>query len=288
MTWHKPRGDGRRTRDGRRRKNARPGGTAGGGEWLYGRRPVVEALRAGKRRFMELRVGEGVARAMAADPDLAEIGERARQNGVRVSEVARDDLDGLLGEVNHQGVALLASPFPYAGFDEILRDAKENEDATVLLLDHIEDPQNVGSLLRTADAAGVAGVVLPENRSAGVTPAAARASAGAAEHVKVAHVVNLARAIDELKGAGCWITGLDAGAGARPFTEIDFAGRCGLVVGNEGKGMGRLVREKCDFIARIPMAGAVASLNAAVAGAIVIYEAMRRKHPRESGPSREA
>lgn len=266
------------------KRSSRPGGNhpyaAGGtsrGDWLYGRRPVVEALRANKRHFYELRIREGLLRDGGEDPELFEISECAQRAGIPFSSVQRDDLDQLLGPVNHQGVALRVGTFPYVGFDQIAHDVKENDQATVLLLDHIEDPQNVGSLLRTADAAGVTGVIIPEDRSAGVTAAAVRASAGAAEHIRVAHVVNLARAMDELKELGCWITGLDFGEDARDFTKIDFKGRCGLVIGNEGKGIGRLVREKCDFIAYIPMMGQVSSLNASVAGGIVMYEAMRQK-----------
>lgn len=252
------------------------GGTSKG-DWLYGRRPVVESLRAGKRHFYELRVREGLLRNGGEDPELVELSECAQRAGIPFTTVQRDDLDQLLGPVNHQGVALRVGSFPYVGFDQIVHDVKENDQATVLLLDHIEDPQNVGSLLRTADAAGVTGIVIPEDRSAGVTAAAVRASAGAAEHLRVAHVVNLSRAIDELKELGCWITGLDFGEDAKEFTEIDYKGRCGLVIGNEGKGIGRLVREKCDFIAYIPMVGAVSSLNASVAGGIVMYEVLRQK-----------
>ena len=250
---------------------------SGRGDWLYGRRPVMEALRAGRRAFYELHVLEGALRADAGDTDLAEICDLASAAGAAVVRADRRAFDNLLGPVNHQGVALRAGGYPYGDFDQLLRAVEEDAQATVLVLDHIEDPQNVGSLLRTADASGVAGVILPEDRSAGVTPAAVRASAGASEHLCVVKVVNLARALDALKEAGCWMTGLDWGDDARDYTAIDFRGRCGLVVGNEGHGIGRLVREKCDFIASLPMQGQVSSLNAAVAGGIALYEVLRQK-----------
>jgi 23S rRNA (guanosine2251-2'-O)-methyltransferase len=159
----------------------------------------------------------------------------------------------------------------------VLHDVRENAQALVLALDHISDPQNVGSLLRSADAAGATAVILPEDRAAGVTPAATRASAGASEHMRVAKVVNLARALRDLKDAGAWVNGLDVGEDATTYTKADLKGRCVLVVGSEGDGLGRLVRETCDRIISIPMGGKVSSLNAAVAGALVLYEAVRQR-----------
>lgn len=248
----------------------------GRGEWLYGRRCVIEALRAGRRDMMELRLARGPRRDEG--PETEEMLALARGAHVAVSFVERRDIDQLLGDVNHQGVALRAHGYPYGDMEQLLRAVEDDPATTVLVLDHIEDPQNLGSLLRTADAAGVAGVIIPEDRGALVTPAASRASAGAAEHLCVVKVVNIARAMEELKEAGCWITGLDWGDDARNYTDVDLAGRVALVVGNEGHGIGRLVREKCDFIAQIPMEGRVASLNASVAGAIALYEILRQKN----------
>ena len=255
---------------------ARRGDDAPRGEWLYGRRPILESLRAGRRLFHELLV-QATAHEATDDPELAEIRALAASAGVPAQTADRVRLDQILGEVNHQGVALRAGGYPYGDFDQLVADVRDDPEAIVLFLDHIEDPQNVGSLLRTADAAGAAGVVLPSDRASGVTAAAVRASAGAAEHLRVCRVVNLARAIEEVKEAECWITGLDWGEDAREYTDVDFKGRCGIVVGSEGHGIGRLVREKCDFIAQLPMQGQVASLNAAVAGAIALYEAVRQK-----------
>lgn len=237
----------------------------------------MEALRAGRRAFYELHVLEGALRADAGDTDLAEICDLASAAGMAVVRGDRRDFDNLLGPVNHQGVALRAGGYPYGDFDQLLRAVEEDAQATVLVLDHIEDPQNVGSLLRTADASGVAGVILPEDRSAGVTPAAVRASAGASEHLCVVKVVNLARALDALKEVGCWMTGLDWGDDAKPYTEIDFTGRAGLVVGAEGAGISRLVRDTCDFIAVLPMLGRIESLNAGVAAAVCLYEMIRQR-----------
>lgn len=245
-------------------------------EWLYGRRPVLEALRAGRREFSDLRISDG-AREACSDEELSEIRALASRMGLKARATDRKGLSELLGNVNHQGVAISASPYNYHSLEELLNEIDEDPEATVLFLDHIEDPQNVGSLLRTADAAGIKGVILPEDRSAGVTPAAVRASAGAAEHVCVVKVVNLARTMEVVKDHGLWITGLDFGEDAKEYTEIDYKGRCGIVVGNEGRGISRLVREKCDFIAMLPMVGEVSSLNASVAGALVMYEALRCK-----------
>lgn len=245
-----------------------------GGEWLYGRNPVEEALAAGRRTVMEVVLPPP---GMAVDEQLARIRDEAHARRAVVRTMQRDQLDRLTRFGHHQGVAAKTSGYPYVGFDEVLREVEADENALVVVLDHLEDPQNVGSILRTACAVGVAGVVIPEDRASGVTPAAVRASAGGAEHVKVAHVVNVARALDGLKEAGAWITGLDKCEGAREYTEIDFRGRVGLVVGAEGEGLSRLVREKCDFVAALPMPGGFESLNAGVAAAVAMYEVLRQR-----------
>ena len=169
---------------------------AGRDGWIYGRRPVLEALRAGRRTFSDLRISAG-AREDCADDELGEIRALAGRMGLRARDTDRAALSELLGNVNHQGVGLAVGPYPYVALDEILAAIDDDPQAIVLFLDHIEDPQNVGSLLRSADAVGVAGVVIPEDRASGVTPAAVRASAGAAEHLAVARVVNLVRAMEK-------------------------------------------------------------------------------------------
>lgn len=243
------------------------------GDWIYGRRPVLEVVRSDKRHLYE-----AVLPQEGRDsPEVAELRGLLLKRGVPFREMDRDALDELCEGGNHQGVALRTGGFPYISFEQVIHDVKESDRALVLILDHIEDPQNVGSLLRTADAAGVTAVVLPEDRASGVTPGVVRASAGAAEHMRVAKVVNLVRAMKELQECGAWITGLDFGPDAKTYTSIDFKGRVGLVIGSEGKGISRLVRESCDFIACLPMKGRVESLNAGVAGAIALYEIVRQR-----------
>lgn len=245
-----------------------------GGEWIYGRNPVEEALAAGRRTASEI-----VLPGSFADDDdqLRRIRDEAHARRLVVRTMERDQLDRITRFGHHQGIALKTTGYPYVGFEEILRDVEEDENASVVVLDHLEDPQNVGSILRTAAAVGVTGVVIPEDRACGITPAAVRASAGGSEHVKVAHVVNLPRAIADLKEAGMWFTALDWGEDAKEYTKIDFKGRAGLVVGSEGSGVGRLVRENCDFVAVLPMPGGFESLNAGVAAAVAMYEILRQR-----------
>ncbi len=240
--------------------------------WIYGRRPVLEALRAGRREIHEVIVPSG-----PATDEVEEMITLARQRRYPLRSAQRGECDRLLGQVNHQCCALRAGGYPYVSPEEIYAAAEEDPEAIVLLLDHLEDPQNVGSLLRTAEACGVAGVILPEDRGVLITPTVVRASVGASEHLRIAHVVNLTQAMKELKERNVWLTGLDITEDAQPYTKIDFRGRCGIVVGSEGNGLGSLVRKTCDFIGYIPMAGQVDSLNAGVAGALALYEAVRQK-----------
>lgn len=260
----------RRQRDNRRPPRQQ---TDVRGDWIFGRRPAIEVVKAGRRHLYE-----AVLPLSGRDsPEVTELRGLLQAKNVPFRTLERDALDALCEGGNHQGVAIRAGGYPYIALEQVIHDVKEDANALVLLLDHIEDPQNVGSLLRTADAAGVIAVLIPEDRAAGVTPAAVRASAGASEHLRVAKVVNLVRAMQELKEAGIWLTGLDIGGRAAPYTSIDFKGRVGLVVGNEGRGLSRLVGETCDFIASLPMNGKVASLNAGVAGAIALYEILRQR-----------
>jgi 23S rRNA (guanosine2251-2'-O)-methyltransferase len=229
-------------------------------EILCGRQPVRETLRAGRRHVFKLLVATGVNQAGI----VGEILSLAEQARVPVQAVDRRELDKLGGEVNHQGLAAEVSGYPYVDLGTLLDAAKQaGEPPFLLLLDHVQDPQNLGSLLRTTEAAGVHGVVVPRRRAAGVTPATVRASAGAAEHMLVAEVANLVQAMKLLKADGVWLAGLN--------------GPLGLVVGSEGEGLSRLVRETCDFLIRLPMHGQVESLNAGVAGAIAIYEIRRQR-----------
>lgn len=245
-----------------------------GGEWIYGRNPVEEALAAGRRTASEIILPPAFP---DEDDQLQRIRDEAKARRLVIRTLERNQLDKLTRFGHHQGVALKTTGYPYVGFEEILAAVEADENATVIVLDHLEDPQNVGSILRTASAVGVTGVIIPEDRACGITPAVARASAGGTEYVKVAHVVNLVRAMQDFKDAGVWFTGLDWGEDAKIYTDIDFRGRTGLVVGAEGNGISRLVRENCDFIAELPMPGGFESLNAGVATAITLYEVLRQR-----------
>ena len=245
-----------------------------GGEWIYGRNPVEEALAAGRRTCSEIILPPANT---DEDEQLQRIRDEARARRLVVRTMEREQLDKLTRFGHHQGVALKTTGYPYVGLEDILSAVENDENALVVILDHLEDPQNVGSILRTACAIGATGVVIPEDRACGITPAAVRASAGGAEHIKIAHVVNLPRAMEELKEAGLWFTGLDWGEDAKLYTTIDFKGRVGLVIGAEGNGISRLVREKCDFIGVLPMPGNFESLNAGVAAAVTMYEILRQR-----------
>jgi 23S rRNA (guanosine2251-2'-O)-methyltransferase len=243
-------------------------------EILYGRQPVRETLRAGRRQIFKLLLSTGVKPRGI----VAEILSQAERANVPVQTVDRRELDRLGGEANHQGLAAEVAGYPYVDLVTLLEAARQaGEPAFLLLLDHVQDPQNLGSLLRTAEAAGLHGVVIPGRRAAGVTPAAVRASAGAAEHVRVTQIPNLVQAMAQLKAAGVWLAGLEAQPDAQPYTEADLSGPLGLVVGSEGQGLARLVRESCDFLIHLPMHGQIGSLNVAVAGAIALYEARRQR-----------
>ena len=219
-----------------------------GGEWIYGRNPVEEALAAGRRTCSEIILPPAFP---DEDEQIQRIRDEARSRRLVIRTMERDQLDKLTRFGHHQGVALKTTGYPYVGIEEILEDVEADENAIVIVLDHLEDPQNVGSILRTACAIGATGVVIPEDRACGITPAAVRASAGGAEHIR--------------------------GADAKPYTKIDFKGRAGLVVGAEGAGISRLVRENCDFIAELPMPGGFESLNAGVAAAVTMYEIIRQR-----------
>lgn len=239
-------------------------------ELLAGRQAVREALRANRRRFYRLWLaGDGGGERGGI---VGEILALADARGLSVKSVRGGIFDKLSEQqINHQGVALETDGYPYAGLDAILR---QGGDAPFLLiLDHLQDPQNLGALIRSAEAVGVHGLILPERRAAGVTPAVSNASAGAVEHLAVAQVTNLNRTIDDLKKRGVWVAGLDSGDNAISLEKADLTGGLALVVGSEGSGLARLTREKCDFIIHLPMVGQVESFNAAVAGSIVLYAA---------------
>jgi 23S rRNA (guanosine2251-2'-O)-methyltransferase len=240
-------------------------------EWIIGRNPVVETLKAGRRQFYRLKVARGVQK----QGRLADILRRCEQLELPVEHVPRGQLDSF-GEPN-QGVALEVGDYPYQSPSDILDNATHRGDPPfILILDTLQDPQNLGTLLRTAEAVGVHGVLLPLRRTATVTQAVVSASSGASEHLILAQA-NLAQTIAELKDSGVWVVGLEAHRDAKYPAEVDLTGPLAVVVGNEAQGMRRLVRESCDFLLRLPMRGQVESLNASVAGSIALYLAWRER-----------
>ncbi len=248
--------------------------TTAPGDTLYGRNPIVETLKAGRRSVNAIRIAQGAQ----IEGTLAQLIDLAGEQDIPVTYVQRQELDR--SGVNHQGVLADAGPYPYEDLIAVIkRCEKSPAGALVLILDMLQDPQNLGTLLRSAEAVGVAGVLIPAHRSASVTPAVVRASAGASEHLLIARH-NLAQAMRVLKDAQFWIAGLDQGSGAKIYTQASFTGRMALVVGNEGAGLRRLVRESCDFLVHIPMGGHISSLNAAVAGSIVLFTAREQRNSR--------
>ena len=239
---------------------------------IEGRNAVTEAIRAG-RAIDKLYIAKG-----EIDKTLRFLASSAKDAGIAVVEADRRKLDVMSTTGAHQGVIAVAAVREYASLDDIFALAKERgEDPFIVACDEITDPHNLGAILRTAEAAGVHGVIITKRRSAGLTSIVGKASAGAAEHVPVCRIPNLPSAIDSLKEAGLWVFGADA-SGDRSLWESDFTGPVCLVIGSEGDGIGRLVREKCDFLVSIPMRGKISSLNASAAAAVMLYEALRQKN----------
>jgi 23S rRNA (guanosine2251-2'-O)-methyltransferase len=242
-------------------------------EWIGGIHAVEGALRNDPGHVSEILIEQG-----ARNPRHKSLLERARQLGIPVHGRAREAMDKAGGGLRHQGV--LAR---YSAPDTLDESALEGliaaagQDALLLILDGVQDPHNFGACLRSAEAAGVSAVVIPKDRAVGLTPTVLKASAGAANRVPVVKVTNLARALELIKRAGVWLTGL-AGEGTRSFYEIDLAGPVGLVLGGEGEGLRRLTRDLCDHLAQIPMRGAVESLNVSVATGIALFEALRQRN----------
>ncbi len=239
---------------------------------VYGRWPVLESLRAGN--VVKIYLAAGVKDS--AD-HLREIQTIAAEKHITVTRVDRFDLDRILGNANHQGIAAACKPFRHTPFEDIVTAAGQSgEKPLVVLFDGVQDPQNLGSILRSAEAAGVDGVVLPKHNQAGITPSVVRASAGAVEHLPIAEVTNLRQSIATLKEAGYWIVGLDM-EGGTDYDNFDVDSPIALVIGGEGNGVSRMVAEECDYLVRLPMRGKIGSLNASVAAGIVLYEIGRRR-----------
>ena len=242
-------------------------------EVLYGVHPVEEALKAGRRRFDQVLVSQE-----RKDARIDGLVAFCREAGVPVRQESREQLTQMAQTAAHQGVVALVRGQESLSLEDMFEPEPANAGAArlVLALDGVEDPQNLGALLRVADGAGVDGVILTERRSAPLSPVAVKASAGASEHLRIARVVNLVRALEELKRRNLWIIGLDE-RGTADYDEFDFTGDCVLVLGREGAGLHDLVRKTCDHLLRIPMAGGVSSLNVSAAGAVVLYEAFRQR-----------
>ena len=239
-------------------------------EIIYGLNPVMEAMR-GTRQIFELFVA-----GSSADKRMEKLLKLAAERKVPVRQREKADLTRLCGIDHHQGVALKVEPFPYADLDDVLADLKGTNDGLILVLDSVQDPHNLGALIRSAACAGAHAVVIPKDRAAGVTASAEKASAGAAGTIPVVQVTNISQALGELKKAGFWIFGAD-GSARRNLYQQDLTGPVALVIGGEGEGIRPLVRKGCDEVVSIPLQGGVNSLNASVAGGIFLFEVVRQR-----------
>lgn len=240
-------------------------------EIIEGRNAVVEALRVG-RSIDKIFIAKG-----ETDKTLGHIASKARAAGIVVADADRRKLDAMSVTKAHQGVIALVGVSDYCEISDILDYASErNEAPFVIVCDEISDPRNLGAVIRSAECAGAHGVIIPKRRSAGMTAIVGKASAGATEHMRIARVSNISAALKELKDNGLWIYGADAGGDSKLW-ETDFRGSLALVIGSEGNGLGRLVRESCDFIVSIPMAGHINSLNASAAASVIMYEVLRQR-----------
>lgn len=242
---------------------------------IYGINSVSEALKARGRAFEWV----GMAKERH-DLRLQRLIEDCRKIGIPVRFLQRTELDRMAGNAAHQGVVAVTSAKQYNDLDDVIA-AKRGEHSLIVVLDGVEDPHNLGAILRTADAAGANGVVIPERRAAGVTGTVTKASAGASEHLPIAKVTNISRTVEELKDQNIWTVGLDE-RGEKSYDAIDYNMDCALVLGAEGKGLHDLVKRKCDFLVSIPMLGKVPSLNVSVAAGIVLYEIVRQRRAKES------
>lgn len=237
---------------------------------IFGIHPVSEALKSGARSFDFV----GISRERH-DHRMQRIIDTCRASGVQLKFLTREELDRTANTHTHQGVIAVTSGKQYADVDMLL-DRRDGEHSFLVVLDGIEDPHNLGALIRTADGAGADGVIIPERRAVGLTGTVVKASAGASEHLAIARVTNISRTLEELKERDIWTVGLDE-RGTRSYDELDYNMHCAIVLGAEGKGLHDLVRKRCDFLVSIPMLGHVPSLNVSVAGAVVMYEVARQR-----------
>ncbi len=243
-------------------------------EFIYGHWPIMETLRAGRRKYEQLLLTETVEEKGI----VAEILNTANERNVRVRRVARRIIDDLAHGANHQNMVLRVSDYPYSDIEGVLDlAARRGEKPFILLLDLLKDPQNVGVLMRVADAVGIHGVVMQERRSVAITPAVVNASSGAVEHLQIVQVTNLVQSMKDLKQADVWMVGLDVGPNVPPIDKTDLNMSLGLVLGSEGEGMRRLVSDTCDLLLSLPMRGSVASLNVATVGSVALYAAWQAR-----------
>ena len=241
-------------------------------EIIKGKNAVLEVLRSPRREVIEL-----IVRRSSSDPRLRMAVEIARRKGIKLSFQDTEELDRLAEGQKHQGIIAIVSPIRYSTLAQILDSALQSErKPLIVILDHIQDPHNLGAIIRTAEVVGAHGVVIPKRRAAGVTPTVVEISSGAADHIPIARVSNIAAALERLKKAGIWIIGLTPGS-ERTIYQLDMTIPLALVIGSEGKGLSRLVSERCDVLASIPMFGNIGSLNASVAAAVALYEAVRQR-----------
>jgi 23S rRNA (guanosine2251-2'-O)-methyltransferase len=241
-------------------------------EILYGRNAARECLRARRRHIYKVIVYENIQ----ASANVREILALAKQSKIVVEYVPRKKLHNLAK--GHQGMALEVGRYPTFTIEEVLRRAaKLNESPFIMALDHIEDPHNLGAILRTAEAVGVHGVLIPKQRAVGITPAVVNASAGAVEHMRVVEIPNLVQVLKKLKSQNIWIAGVENMPTALSYTDANLAGPLALVIGGEGQGLSRLVKDTCDFLVKLPMRGQIESLNASVAGGLLLYEVWRAR-----------
>lgn len=238
---------------------------------IEGRNPVMEALKS-EREIDKILISKG-----NKEGSIKKIVGMAKDAGIPIQYVDKNKLNQISTSHSHQGVIAYVAAYKYYEIDDIIKTAKEkNEDIFLMILDEIKDPHNLGSVLRTANAAGVHGVIIPKRRSVGLTATVAKTSAGAIEYVPVTKVTNISRTIEKLKEEGIWIIGADMD-GEKLHYESDLKGNVALVIGSEGKGISRLVKEKCDFLVKLPMNGEVTSLNASVAASVLMYEVLRQR-----------
>jgi len=241
-------------------------------EYIGGKNPIIEALKS-HRDINKILIAEGSQRGQ-----MQQVIGLAKEANVIVQFVPKKKLDQMY-EGSHQGVIAQVAAYEYAELEDLFAVAeKRNEAPFFLVLDEIEDPHNLGSIMRTADASGAHGIIIPKRRAVGLTATVAKSSTGAIEHIPVVRVTNLSRTIEELKERGVWVAGTDA-SGKEDYRAFDGTMPLALVIGSEGKGMGRVIREKCDFLLRLPMVGHVTSLNASVAASLLMYEVYRKRYP---------